>query len=77
MRIPISCRPLIDRVRHQPVDPDRGQHQRDAGEDTQEHHVEALPCDGAGEDLGHGALARDRHLTVNAVQLALDGHAEG
>ena len=54
-------RPLIDRVRHQPVDADRGQHQRDAREDAQQHHVEVLPRDGAGQHL---VIVRSREIGI-------------
>ena len=42
-------RALLHGVRHQAVDPDRRQHQRDHAEDRQQHHVEVLARGGARE----------------------------
>ena len=65
-------RPLLHRVRHQPVDADRREQQRGAAEDGQQQHVEVRARRRLDDDLVHRLDPRDRQPAARLPQLLLN-----
>ncbi len=64
------ARALRDRVRHQAVNPEAGERQRDDGEDGQQQHGETPGGDRLRHRLFHRAHVEDRLIFIQSRHLA-------
>ena len=71
-RTPISCALCSTEYRHQPVDANRRQQQRDRPENPQQQHVEILSRDRVGDHLIHRSDAGDGELTIVGEEFLFD-----
>src|SRR3984957_15780223 len=74
---PDFLRAQLHGIRHQSVDSDGGQQQRDAGENHQQRHIEISALRGFRTHLIHGANMRDRQAAARGAKLFLNFRAEG
>ena len=70
-------RPLRDCVREHAEDADRRKHQRDAGEEREQRHVEAGLRDRSGDDLLERADVPDRQVAIDRVHGAAGRVSDG
>ena len=72
MRMPISWVRLAEGVGHDSVDADRGEQERDAGEDAENFQSEAALRHGSGDHFVHGAHTEQRKIRINGLNFRAD-----